>query len=141
VALVARYREHAAAHHRCYAKSRYTLGQLEAEFGDIPLADLSAFRIDKWKLARRKLVAASTVNRDLNVLKAILAQAVTWKFLDTNPAAGVKPFKVPQGRVRFLMPDELARLLTLAHTTVSRRSGTFPERAGVRKVFPKSSGV
>src|SRR5262245_55121358 len=41
--LVARYREHAAAHHRGYGKSRYTLNQLEAEFGDLPVADLSPF--------------------------------------------------------------------------------------------------
>jgi integrase len=95
------------------------LDQLEAEFGALPIADLSAFRIDKWKLARRKVIAASTVNRDLNVLKAMLAQAVTWKLRDTNPAAGVKSFKVPQGRVRCLMPDELAHVLTAARADLA----------------------
>ena len=41
--LVARYREHAEAHHRGYRASRYTLNQLEAEFSTMALADLSAF--------------------------------------------------------------------------------------------------
>ena len=40
--LVARYREHAEAHHRGYRASRYTLNQLEAEFGTMPATFLAA---------------------------------------------------------------------------------------------------
>jgi integrase len=112
--LVARYREHAEAHQRGYRKTSYTLGQLEAEFGAIALVDLSAFRIDKWKLARRKVVAAATVNRELNVLKAMLAQAVAWKLLDLNPARDVRGFKVQNARLRYLEPAELVRVLAAA---------------------------
>jgi integrase len=117
--LVARYREHARAHHRGYAKTRYTLDQLDAEFGAIALADLSAFRIERWKLARRKGVAASTVNRDLNALKSMLAKAVEWKMLDATPARDVRGFKVNDERVRYLEPDELARLLATARQDVA----------------------
>src|SRR5262249_20306782 len=56
------------------------------------------------KLARRKVVAAATVNRELNVLKAMLAQAVTWKLLDVNPARDVRGFKVQNARLRYLEP-------------------------------------
>ena len=113
-ALVARYRAHAEAHHRAWRSTRYTLGQLEAEFGSIPLTELSAFRIEKWKLGRHKIVAASTVNRDLNTLKSMLAKAVAWKLLDVNPAQDVKRFKVNDARLRYLDPLELARLLAAA---------------------------
>jgi len=111
--------EHAEAQQRGYRKTRYTLTQLDAEFGAINLADLSVFRIDTWKLARRKVVATATVNRDLNVLKAMPAQAVTWKLLDVNPARGVRGFKVQNARVRYLEPDELARVLSAAHRDVA----------------------
>ena len=41
-------------------------------------------------VAERKAVKLATVNRDLNVLKAMLAKAVEWKLLDVNPARDVK---------------------------------------------------
>jgi integrase len=117
--LVARYREHAEAHHRGYRASRYTLNQLEAEFGTMPLADLSAFRIEKWKLARGKVVKLGTVNRDLNVLKAMLAKAVEWKLLDVNPARDVRRFTVNDARTRYLERAELAALLAAASRDVA----------------------
>jgi integrase len=117
--LVARYREHAEAHHRGYRASWYTLNQLEAEFGTMALADLSAFRIEKWKLARSKVVKPGTVNRELNVLKAMLAKAVEWKLLDMNPARDVKRFKVNDARTRYLERAELAALLATARGDVA----------------------
>jgi integrase len=117
--LVARYWEHAEAHQRAYRSARYTLNQLEAEFGTLALTELSAFRIEKWKLGRRKLVAAATVNRELNTLKAMLSYAVQRKLLDQNPAREVKGFKVDNARVRFLEPHELSRLLDTARADIA----------------------
>jgi hypothetical protein len=72
------------AGHRSYRSTRYVLAQLDAAFGTLPLTDLSAFRIEGWKAARRKVVAPATVNRELTVLKAILAKAVAWHLLDVR---------------------------------------------------------
>ena len=51
--LIKRYREKAEAK-RSYARERYTLEALEREFGALALTELSSFRIEKWKNARRK---------------------------------------------------------------------------------------
>ena len=118
--LVARYRELAEANHRGYTRTRYTLGQLEREFGATPLAALSAFRIEQWKARRKKAVAPATVNRELTLLKGMLATAVAWKLLDQNPAVSVKALRVNNQRLRYLAPDEITRLVDAARHDVAR---------------------
>jgi len=117
--VIARYRTYAETHHRGYRSTRYVLAQLDAAFGTLPLTDLSGFRIEGWKAARRKVVAPATVNRELTVLKAMLAKAVAWHLLDVHPARDVRPFSVDNARVRWLPLHELARLLAAAARDVA----------------------
>jgi integrase len=63
--------------------------------------------------------AASTVNRDVSTLKAMLAKAVEWKLLDVNPARDVQRFKVNDARTRYLELDELTVLLAAARLDVA----------------------
>ncbi len=61
----------------------------------------------------------ATVNREASVLKHLMRRAVTWEFIAHNPfldsqgqpVQGLNPLKEPSGRVRFLSPDEINRLL------------------------------
>jgi len=63
--------------------------------------------------------AASTINREMTVLKHMLRRAVSRRYLTRNPfldAQGglvdtLRPLKEPPGRVRYLAPDEINRLL------------------------------
>ena len=56
-------------------------------------------------------VSTYTVNKEVMVLKHILNKAVTWEYLAANPIKGVKKFKEPPGRTRYLTPDEIGKLL------------------------------
>jgi hypothetical protein len=56
-----------------------------------------------------KKVQATTVNRELTILKHMLKMAVKWELASTNPAAGVDPFPVQEGRIRFASEDEIPR--------------------------------
>jgi integrase len=56
---------------------------------------------------------------DIRLLKAMLAKAVSWDMLDTNPAASVKPFAVSNQRLRYLTTEELAALETAAAADVA----------------------
>lgn len=78
-----------------------------------PIAELSAWALDKWKRDRLNAgIKASTVNRDLNALRAALGKAVEWRVIGENPMAGVKAAKVlDDNRVRFLSSEEEERLL------------------------------
>ncbi len=67
---------------------------------------------------------ASTINREVTVLKHIIRRAVSWEFLSRNPfldsqggtVEGMKPLREPSGRVRFLTLDEIECLLTVCES-------------------------
>jgi integrase len=103
--------------------------RLTAAFGpalnDLPLDQVSAFHIERWRSARLKAgIAASTVNRDLNVLRGAFSRALEWKLLSVHPLADVKASRTDRsGVVRYLEPDEESRLTTaLADRDQQRRS-------------------
>jgi integrase len=54
---------------------------------------------------------ASTVNREVTVIKHMMTRATEWEFLRHNPLAGFKSLKEPAGRTRFLAEEEIPALL------------------------------
>ena len=64
-------------------------------------------------------VAASTINREITVLKLMLSRAVRWEYLSANQVAGLKPLREPSGRTRFLSLEEIERLLTACEASAS----------------------
>lgn len=88
-----------------------TVANLEAQFAhldDTPLAGFTRADFDAFKASRLKAkIKPATVNRDLDRIKAALAQAVAWEMLDKNPLAGVKRIKRDiEQRIRYLTKDE-----------------------------------
>jgi integrase len=55
--------------------------------------------------------AASTINREMTVLKHMLSRALAWEYLSINPIEGLKPLREPSGRTRFLSVEEITGLL------------------------------
>ena len=64
------YTAHTAKANRTSYKDAAVLARLLEEVGDRRLGDVSPFHIEKWKGARAKVVGASTVNRELNIVRA-----------------------------------------------------------------------
>jgi integrase len=93
-------------------------------FGD---SRLSAIRqeaaIERWSAERRGKVKASTANKELARLKHLLGRAVAWGYLKASPAAKVAKLKEPDGRVRYLTPEERQALLDGADVTVKAKDG------------------
>ena len=54
---------------------------------------------------------ASTINTELNTIKAALNRAVSLNYLARNPCREVKKLKSPRRQVRFLNKEEIHRLL------------------------------
>jgi integrase len=84
---------------------------LDKTFGDKNIHEITDWEIEKWKLKRKKEVSSSTVNRELGQLKSVFSKAVEWKKLTENPAKEVKLFKGSVKRLRYLMPEEVQRLI------------------------------
>lgn len=103
-----RYGPHVIATNK---RGKDTVAALEAQFGYLAgrtLASISRLDFDEFK-ARRLSAGThpSTVNRDMDRLKAALSQAVVWGLLADNPLRGMKRIKRGiEARVRYLTPAE-----------------------------------
>lgn len=84
---------------------------LDPYLNGIALSEIDRTRIDKLKQSRQDTgVSAATVNRMLEVVRAILRKAAfEWEWIDRVPK--VRLLKEPKRRVRFLTQDEALRLL------------------------------
>jgi integrase len=109
--LIERYHKHAESYKASYSRERYALEGFKKYFSGRYLADVTTWAVEKWKRERAKQVQPSTVNRELTVLKHMLKTAVKWGFTQSNPAAGVSPFPVQEGRIRYLSEAEIPALL------------------------------
>ncbi|HXP74104.1 MAG TPA: tyrosine-type recombinase/integrase [Stellaceae bacterium] len=94
------------------AKDLYTLNKLRTHFGaDTPLDGLTPTVIAQYSddLIIKQKLAQSSANREIGYIRAILNKAE-----DRGVSAArwrTKTFEEPRGRVRWLLPDEEARLL------------------------------
>jgi integrase len=111
-ALVKTYVEHARKEHRTANKDERVLNQFQEFTGDRRAADISAFHIEKWKLARAQEVEQSTVNRELNVVRGMFRRAVDWKLLSASPVTKVRKYQIDDTRIRVLSESEIQIVLT-----------------------------
>lgn len=77
------------------------------------LGCLSREAVEKYVASRSDKVSAATVRKETGVLKHLLRYAWEHSFLSSNPASHVKLPKPPAGRVRYLQPEELRKVLAL----------------------------
>jgi integrase len=77
----------------------------------VKLAEVRRVDVQKYITHRSNQVSSGSIVKELNVLKHMLGLAVEWELIPANPAHGVKPPRVPAGRVRYLQPTELRAVL------------------------------
>lgn len=93
---------------------------------DHPIAEVTGFHLEQWRTARRRADRRdTTINRDLDALRAILSRAVEWGIITEHPMRRVRAAKVDVlGRLRYLTPAEELRLrAALEARDESRRDG------------------
>lgn len=78
---------------------------------DKNLSQIKAKDIERYKAIRLKTVSKSTVNRELNTIKAAFNKALEWGHLLKDPLKAVKKFKEPKGLLRFFSLQEIELFL------------------------------
>jgi integrase len=107
------YLAHVSAHKRSDAREASVLRQLGATFDAWELHSITRAQILEWRTNRAEQVAASTVNREADLLRHVLSTAIP-EYLEANPAGNLRHLRVPERDLRLLEPDEEARLLARA---------------------------
>jgi integrase len=110
--ITSKYEKWAKEHLR---RGDIAVARLKADFEkwlEQPLNSFNAWRLESWR--RDRLAAGikpTTLNRQLDTLRAALRKAVDWEVLDKHPMQGFKRLKVDEDeRVRFMAPEEEKRL-------------------------------
>jgi len=104
------YERHVTVHHRGAKREREILKTLTDTFGKRQLRDLSKADVQEWVTERRDEVSAATVNRELDVLKRLLKEAVP-VYLEASPIAALKRLRTEKRAVVTLTPDDEKTLL------------------------------
>lgn len=92
---------------------RVRLDQLQRNpIASIQCAQLVPADIAAWRDERLKEVGPASVNRELNVITAVIEQArKEWGWITVNPCRGVSRPKNPRHRDRRISTDEIERVL------------------------------
>ncbi len=103
------YLEHRTAKKPSAPRERSMIKPLRQHLGPLELTAIDRYRVQEYLTARTKRVAASTANREVDVLKDMLAWAVP-KYLPLNPLFGMKRLRVTRRGVRILSYAEELRI-------------------------------
>ena len=119
----------AKARKKSLAHDRLYLGELKAAFGaDTLLIEITAARINGWKNAKLSTKCARTgreysaasINRPLAALRHLLQLAHEQQWATLTAVPKIRLEEEPEGRIRWLEPDEETRLLEACRKSKNR---------------------
>jgi integrase len=96
-------------------QSSIVRANLKPFFGRTKLATLRKADIIRYVHSRTGVVADGTVRKEVGLLKHMLYVAVDLDKIAANPATRVPLPKAPEGKTRFLTPDEWQRVFAACH--------------------------
>lgn len=114
------FMERHGQHKKSYRKKSCYVDALKEYFGKLRLSRITPGHIEGFRLKvlgekscrdSKGPVSRTTINRQVEILRAMLSKAVRWGYLMKNPAAQVEDFDEDNKRERFLSSDEIRALL------------------------------
>lgn len=108
----ATYETDVIALRRGHVRERQLLKPLLADFGAELLSTIDADRVRAYMKRRRLVVAAVTVNREVDLLKTMLRDAAP-KYIAASPIVGLKRLPIVKAKRRLLSPSEERQLLAV----------------------------
>jgi len=114
------------------ARDEQVIDMLKVEWKGLTLPQITTKMIEDFKAKRLRNRTPATVARDLQVVKRLFKKAAEWGKVDSNAAATVKKPRVNNGRVRYLEPDELGRIMNNLPGWLSPIA-TFARYTGARR--------
>lgn len=116
-----------------FQRDALTIKHLLPYIEDKQLIEIGPQVIEKYKANRKKIVKTSTINRDLNTIKAAFRKAVEWGYLKKTPLQAVKKFKEPKSMSRFFSLEEITRILKAITGTELRAAIYLLLMTGMRR--------
>jgi integrase len=105
---------------RTYRVEKQILEEFTGFSGAQYLHQITADKVESYKVKRSKDVKKSTVNRTVTAIKSFLNRAVQLGYLEKNPAQFVKKLKEEQTQIKHLSDDEAKKLLKVCSPRVKQ---------------------
>lgn len=102
-------------------RNRCCWNQLCHHFGEVPVANVTSRLCEDWAIARGSQISASSFNKELEVLRAIVDYAVREGLILDNPANEIDRRKVVSRKVVIPTKDEFRTILAVLEAS-DRRS-------------------
>ncbi len=118
--LIEQYLAHSKANNSeaVYVRDCHTLNDFGAFIGDHLLTDITPRHIERWKdwrsqqKGRREThLSPTTINRDLNTIRAMFNLAVMWRMMEESPLRFVKNKKTQQALPKPYSEEEIHKIL------------------------------
>ena len=100
-------------------RARELVKALRKGFSDELLSTIDPARVQQYMTVRRATASANTVNREIDVLKAMLRDAVP-KYLEASPIVGIKRLPIVKPKHRLMTFTEERKLLAVATNPLVR---------------------
>jgi integrase len=110
----AEYLAHVKHSKRSWARDQLAVDKFREIAQPERLDGITTRMVARFKTQRAETCTPASVNRDLAVLKRMLTLAVEWDYLEENPAAKVRLFKLEEKPRRVLSDAEERRLVEAA---------------------------
>lgn len=127
-ALADKYIEYSKANHRSYKTNAAKAEKFKKLWGNKQLKDISPMDIERYRITRRneektkgKKISATTVNRDVEVLRKMFNIAVDNGWLVKNPCKPIKKLRQDNKLERYLTPEEEIRMFQVCNGDFSFR--------------------
>lgn len=108
------YLTHVISKHRGDERERWTIGLLQKTFDGMTLDKITRKKVEEFATTRSATVRASSVNREIDLLKSMLRKAAELGHIDASPIVRMKRLRVVPPKRRLLQPAEERRLLAAA---------------------------
>jgi len=131
-----KYLENVSVHKESHDRERRLMKRLTQQFGASRLSKVNRTRVIEYRKTRVKQVKASTVNREIALLRHMFNVAIDEGIVALNPARGgpgMKAFKETR-RMRYLEMDEIGTLLAAIDARIAKNS-TDKLKASAKKYY------
>jgi integrase len=132
-----------ASHAQTYAEANKSIKTLEREqlvfnrliytMGNIQIAELTPSKIEEYKAARLKVVAATTINIEIKILNTALNQAREMGWLNDEKATTFKQIRTPESEPLAWLDEQQIQLLLSTNETEFKRFLQFLLNTGCRR--------
>ena len=103
------------AHPRTHQYYKVSAKPLLAFFGKLPIDQISAAQVEKFKMVRFGKVSAASTNRDLAALRNMMNFAIRQGYVMRNPVKGIKFLDEGPGIMRIVSHEEQQQYLAAAN--------------------------